>query len=231
MFVTFEGIDGSGKTTQVRRLAERLRAEGRDPLVAREPGGAALSERVRALLLDETLEVAPMAELLLFSAARAQLVEEKIRPALAAGRPVLCDRFYDSTTAYQGAGRALAAEGDASPAAGGGDDEGGESWLGRFHRRVTGGLVPARTFLLRLDPEEALRRREDAQQQSGTAAPDRMEAGPARFHQRVADAYDALAARHPERFCVLDATEPPEALHAAIWEEVASLPRAAVGGR
>lgn len=221
MFLTFEGIDGSGKTTQVRRLAERLKAEGRTPLVVREPGGTELSERIRALLLDETLEVAPMAELLLFSAARAQLVEEKIRPALAEGRPVLCDRFYDSTTAYQGAGRALAAGeraagDDASPAAGGGsDEEGGEPWLDRFHRRVTGGLAPERTFLLRLSPEEALRRREGA----GTG-PDRMEAGPARFHQRVADAYDALAARHPERFCVLDATAPPEALHEAIWEEV-----------
>ena len=213
MFLTFEGIDGSGKTTQVRRLAERLEAEGAGPLVVREPGGTALSERVRTLLLSDELAVAPMAELLLFSAARAQLVEEKIRPALAEGRPVLCDRFYDSTTAYQGAGRALAT-GEAA-----GDPE-GNTWLDRFHRRVTGGLTPERTFLLRLAPEDARARREATQQQAG---PDRMEAGPADFHQRVAAAYDALAARHSERFHVLDATEPPEVLHEAIWQEVSSL--------
>jgi dTMP kinase len=217
VFVTFEGIDGSGKTTQVRRLAERLEAEGAHPLVVREPGGAPLSERVRTLLLDEALDVAPMAELLLFSAARAQLVEEKIRPALAEGRPVLCDRFYDSTTAYQGAGRALATE------EGGEANAQGASWLDRFHRRVTGGLAPDCTFLMRLSPEAALLRREQAQAHEGPG-PDRMESGPAAFYRRVAAAYDALAGRHPERVRVLDATESPEALHKAIWRAVASLP-------
>ena len=221
MFITFEGIDGSGKTTQVRRLAARLEAQGAAPLLVREPGGTPLSERVRTLLLSDALDVTPMTELLLFSAARAQLVEERIRPALAEGRPVLCDRFYDSTSAYQGAGRALASP-DASPDAGDERDGDDARWLDRFHRRVTGGLTPERTFLLRLSPEAALRRRRDTHRQSDNA-PDRMEAGPPAFHQRVADAYDALAARHPERFCVLDATEPPEVLHETIWEEIGTL--------
>lgn len=219
MFLTFEGIDGSGKSTQVRLLAERLRGGGASPLVVREPGGTALSERVRTLLLDEELAVTPMAELLLFSAARAQLVEEKIRPALAEGRPVLCDRFYDSTTAYQGAGRALAERASSSPAEKG---AGGASWLDAFHRRVTGGLTPSRTYLLRLSPEAALRRREATRRQGGSG-PDRMEAGPAEFYRRVAAAYDALAQRHPRRVRALDASQPPEALHEAIWRDAASL--------
>ncbi|PSQ81492.1 MAG: dTMP kinase [Bacteroidetes bacterium QS_8_68_15] len=230
MFITFEGIDGSGKTTQVRRLAERLEVEGAPPpLVVRDPGGTELSERVRTLLLadDDALDVTPMAELLLFSAARAQLVEEKIRPALAEGRPVLCDRFYDSTTAYQGAGRVLAEDASAPAHTDeDGDTPRDEPWLDRFHCRVTGGLAPDCTFLLRLSPEDAFRRREEAQRrQNGDdgSGPDRMEAGPAAFHQRVAESYDALAARHSERFCVLDATAPPEALHERIWREVASL--------
>ena len=233
MFVTFEGIDGSGKTTQVRLLAERLEAGGARPLVVREPGGTPLSERVRTLLLDEDLDVTPMAELLLFSAARAQLVEEKIRPVLAEGRPVLCDRFYDSTSAYQGAGRALAEkkeeERDSAASEKASTEKAsavgastGETWLERFHRRVTGGLSPDRTFLLRLAPEAALRRREATHQQSDTG-PDRMEAGSPFFYRRVAAAYDALAARHPRRFRTLDATEPPEVLHEEIWNEVTAL--------
>jgi len=108
LLLTFEGIDGSGKSTQARLLDERLREEGYETLLVREPGGTAFSERVRSLLLDPSLNVQPFAELLLFSAARAQLVAERIRPALEAGRIVICDRFYDSTTAYQGAGRGVA---------------------------------------------------------------------------------------------------------------------------
>lgn len=217
MFLTFEGIDGSGKTTQVRLLAERLRNEGERPLVVREPGGTALSERVRTLLLEEDVEVTPMAEVLLFSAARAQLVEEEIRPALAEGRPVLCDRFYDSTTAYQGAGRALAGGTGAA-----GPDAERDPWLESFHDRVTGGLTPDRTYLLRLSPEAALDRRRAAHRQAGSA-PDRMEAGAASFYRRVARAYDALAERHPGRVVALDATQAPEALHEAIWRDVALL--------
>ena len=153
LLLTFEGIDGSGKSTQARRLAAFLREAGRDPLLVREPGGTELSERLRAVLLDTRSNMHPMAELLLFSAARTQLVAERIRPALEAGRIVICDRFYDSTTAYQGAGRGVA-----DPA-----------WLQSFHRRVTDGLVPDRTFLVALPPERAQKRREAKE-----VPPDRM---------------------------------------------------------
>lgn len=209
MLLTFEGIDGSGKSTQARLLVERLEAEGAAPLLLREPGGTVLSERVRALLLERhDLHIAPLAELLLFSAARAQLVAERIRPALAQGRIVVCDRFYDSTTAYQGAGRRLE-----DPA-----------WLRVFNRRVTAGLVPDRTFLMEIDPEAALVRR--ATRQAGAdedPGDDRMEAIGLAFHRRVAAAYAALADEEPTRFLRLDATRPVEALHAQIWPDVQRL--------
>ncbi len=209
MLFTFEGIDGSGKSTQARLLVERLRAEaGRDPLLVREPGGTELSERVRTLLLDPNMDVDPVAELLLFSAARAQLCSERIRPALAAGRVVICDRFYDSTTAYQGAGRALAAEADAA-------------WLDALHRRATGGLVPARTYLVVLDPEAARARRTARTAGKDAPAKDRMEAAQGGFYERVAAAYERLAEAHPERFVRLDGTRPIEALHEAVWADVA----------
>ncbi len=209
MLLTFEGIDGSGKSTQARLLVERLEAEGAAPLLLREPGGTVLSERVRALLLERhDLHIAPLAELLLFSAARAQLVAERIRPALAQGRIVVCDRFYDSTTAYQGAGRRLE-----DPA-----------WLRDFNRRVTGGLVPHRTYLLDLDPEAALLRRSDRHAGArSTPQDDRMEAAGLDFHRRVAAAYRALALEEPARFLCLDGTRPAEALHAEIWQDVERL--------
>ncbi len=204
MLLSFEGLDGSGKTTQIDRLAARLDAAGRTVVRVREPGGTALSERIRALLLDPEHHVVPRAELLLFSAARAQLCEEVIRPALAAGAVVLCDRFYDSTTAYQGGGRGVAPE----------------PWLEAFHDVVTGGLVPARTYYLRLAPEAAAARR-------GHRAEDRMERSGLAFYARVAAAYDALAARHPERIVPLDASAPPDAIAAALWADLA--PHLALG--
>ncbi|WP_022836242.1 dTMP kinase [Salisaeta longa] len=199
MLISFEGIDGSGKSTQVQRLVQRLQAEGHDPLVVREPGGTPISERIRTLLLDESSDIVPKAELLLFSAARAQLVEQRIRPALAAGRLVVCDRFYDSSTAYQGGGRALF----------------DEDWLEDFHRHVTGGLTPHRTYWLALPPDAARARR--------AHTPDRMEAAANGFQARVAAAYERLAQRHPARIKRLDATRPPEALHKAIWRDVCAL--------
>ena len=202
MLITFEGIDGSGKSTQAQRLDARLRAAGHGVLFVREPGGTDLSERVRALLLDPDLGVAPFAELLLFSAARAQLVAERIRPALAAGRLVLCDRFYDSTTAYQGGGRAVADPG----------------WLHAFNERVTGGLVPHRTYLIEVDPHEATARRTAA----GTGD-DRMEAAGLAFQHRVAEAYRRLADAEPDRILRLDGTLPVDALHARIWTDVQHL--------
>ncbi len=206
MLITFEGVDGSGKSTQAQLLVEHLRAEGYAAMLVREPGGTDLSERIRALLLDPALEIDPVAELLLFSAARAQLVTEKIRPALDAGQVVVCDRFYDSTTAYQGAGRGVE-----DPA-----------WLRRFHRKVTGGLVPDRTYLVEVPPAVARARREAA---NGASTPDRMEAADLDFYRRVAAAYAALAEQEPERFVRLDGEQSIEALHAQItadWEALAA---------
>ncbi len=202
LLLTFEGIDGSGKSTQARLLNECLRENDYETLLVREPGGTELSERIRSLLLEPDINVHPTAELLLFSAARAQLVAERIRPALDEGRIVICDRFYDSTTAYQGAGRGVA----------------DPSWLQSFHRRVTDGLVPDRTFLVELDPKTAQARRDD-----GTTEGDRMEAEDQDFYYRVAKAYDALAKEHPERIRRLDGHRPINALQATIRSDVEAL--------
>lgn len=204
MLITFEGIDGSGKSTQAQLLVEHLRAEGYAPLLVREPGGTALSERIRTLLLDPALDVDPFAELLLFSAARTQLVTEKIKPALSAGRVVICDRFYDSTTAYQGAGRQL-------------EDP---DWLRTFHNKVTGGLVPDRTYLVEVPVAVAQARRNAS---DNAAAPDRMETADAAFYRRVASAYAALAEEDPDRFVRLDGERSIEALHAEIKTDLQAL--------
>ena len=200
MLITFEGIDGSGKSTQARLLEAYFHRQGRETLLVREPGGPPLAERVRTLLLDGDVAISPFAELLLFSAARAQLVAETLRPALDAGTIVLCDRFYDSTTAYQGGGRGLA-----DPV-----------WLDAFNRRVTDGLVPDRTYLIDVPLEVAAERR------SGRDAtgPDRMEAGGEPFFVRVREAYLALAEREPERLCVLDGTCSPEDLHQQLVADI-----------
>lgn len=204
LLFSFEGIDGSGKSTQIARLAAALREGGHDPLTVREPGGTPLSERIRTLLLDPASEIAPRAELLLFSAARAQLVETVIKPALDAGRPVLCDRFFDSTTAYQGAGRGLA----------------DPDWLAGFHRFVTGDLVPHRTYVLDLDPATAAARRGEA--------PDRMEAAGEAFFYRVREAYRTLARAEPDRVRLLDATQPEEVLAALILADTQALTGTAI---
>jgi len=205
LLLTFEGIDGSGKSTQARLLDEHLRANGYETLLVREPGGTELSEQIRSILLEPDLNVHPMAELLLFSAARTQLIAERIRPALEAGRIVICDRFYDSTTAYQGAGRGVSRQ------------LSGE-WLQSFHRRVTDGLVPDRTYLVELDPDTArVRRDEDG------AVGDRMEAEDEDFYHRVAAAYDTLADEHPTRIRRLDGHRSIDALHATIRADVATL--------
>ena len=201
MFLSFEGLDGSGKTTQIERLDARLREAGRTVVRVREPGGTAVSERIRALLLDPDAPIVPRAELLLFSAARAQLCEQVVRPALHRGDIVLADRFFDSTTAYQGGGRGLA-----DPA-----------WLDDFHRFATGGLVPDLTAYLRLDPAAALDRRRARAERD-----DRMEAAGDAFFARVAEAYDALARVHPDRILVLDATQPADALADTLWADVSA---------
>lgn len=207
MLITFEGIDGSGKSTQAKLLVERLQSLHVPVLFVREPGGTDLSEHVRSILLDPALEISPLAELMLFSAARAQLVEERVAPELSAGRTVVCDRFFDSTTAYQGGGRKLF----------------DIDWLNDFHRHVTGGLLPHRTYLIEIDPETAFRRRVERAAEGAAVIEDRMEANGLSFQRDVASAYERIAEAEPERFMRLDGTQSPEHLHTLIWSDVAAL--------
>jgi len=196
LFVTFEGGEGSGKSTQLARLAERLRERGLDPLVTREPGGTPVAEAIRGVLLDRALGPGALAEALLMVAARADLVAKVIRPALASGRIVLCDRYTDSTLAYQGGGRGLDI-----------------AMLRELNREATGGLVPELTLLFDVAPEVGLERREAA-----GGAPNRLDREPAAFHKRVREQYLALAAAEPARFRVLDASVAPGKLETLAWE-------------
>ena len=191
--ITVEGLDGAGKTTLARALVAALHERGREVELLREPGGVALSERIRALVKDPGLEVHPRAEALLYAAARAQLVAQQLKPLLAAGRWVLLDRFVDSSLAYQGAGRALGVEEIRS--------------LNRF---ATGGLAPDRTLLLRIDARAGL----DRAGARGEAA-DRLEREELAFFVAIGIAYDDLAAEEPGRFAVIDAAQSPAAVLAA----------------
>ena len=184
--ITVEGLDGAGKTTLASGLARVLGALGQEVELLREPGGVAVSERIRALVKDPALAVGARAEALLYAAARAQLVEERLAPALDAGRWVLLDRFVDSSLAYQGAGRGLGVEA-----------------VRELNAFGTGGLTPDRTLLLRIDPAAGLARAGDR----GEA--DRLEREAPAFFAAIAEAYDALAAAEPERFAVIDAAAPP----------------------
>lgn len=199
-FITFEGGEGCGKSTQIRLLAERLRAVGKDVELLREPGGTALAERIRALV-RETSDDPPnaRAETLLFLSSRAQLVENAIRPALAAGRWVLCDRFADSTFAYQGYGRGL--------------DLAELKVLNAF---ATGGLAPDRTILLNVSPATAAERMRVREQATGTSA-DRMESAGEEFHARLNAGFRALAAAEPERFVAIDANGTVEEVSERVW--------------
>lgn len=195
MFITFEGLDGSGKTTQLGLLARRLKAAGRAVVETAEPGGSRVGRAVREILLDRANEdLAPQAELLLYCASRVQNVAQVIRPALAEGTIVLSDRFTDSTVAYQGCGRAL-----------------GLDTVRAIDRFATGGLKPDITLLLDLDVESSLARIRE---------PDRMDLEELEFHARVAEAYRGLAAAEPQRICVVDAAPPPEAVAGRIWQIV-----------
>ena len=197
MFVTFEGVDGSGKTTQVRLLAERLREEGRDVVATREPGGTDVGEGIRELVLHGGA-VAPWAEAALFAAARAQLVEEVIRPALERGADVLCDRYVDSSLAYQGLARGL-----------------GVDRVLELNLIATGGLLPDRTFFLDLPVGEASRRR--------GADSDRLEGEGDEFAGRVDQAYRELAGIFGRRVVAADATRPPEEVASFIRDELRDL--------
>ena len=199
MFITFEGIDYSGKTTQANLLVERLQQLGKSVLLLREPGGTPLSEKIRTILLDKQhLEMHPTAELLLFSAARSQVVQQVILPALRQGTIVVCDRFYDSTTAYQGYGREI--------------DLGDITAINRI---ATCGTIPDVTFIVDVDVEQVTRRRKS----SGMSA-DRMESAGTQFFEKVRNGYLALAAGEPGRVIIIDGGRSKQEIQNEIWANV-----------
>jgi dTMP kinase len=199
--ITIEGLDGAGKTTLASGLVAALRERGIDAHALREPGGVALAERIRAVVKDPELRVGARAEALLYAAARAQLVEEALRPLLDAGAWVVLDRFLDSSLAYQGAGRGL-----------------GIDAVRAINLFGTGGLQPDRTLLLRIDPVQGR-----ARQAGRGEAPDRLEREADAFFRTIAAAYDELAAAEPERIRVLDATLPPAAVLSGALDAMADL--------
>ena len=191
MFITLEGPEGAGKTTQLRALADYLRGCGYDVVTTREPGGTPIGDQIRHVLHDTAnAAMSPTAEVLLYAASRAQLVAEVIRPALAAGRVVLCDRYADSTMAYQGYGRGL--DRDA---------------LAALTAIATGGLRPDLTLLLDLDVARGLARRRDEGEEMN-----RLDLETIEFHRRVRAGYLALAAAEPARWQLIDADRPPAAI-------------------
>ncbi|MFL5927498.1 MAG: dTMP kinase [Gaiellaceae bacterium] len=197
MFVTFEGLDWSGKSTQVQLLGEWLAEQGRAVLLTREPGGTPVAEAVREVVLHGH-DMAPWAEAALYAAARADHVAHAIRPALARGDDVVCDRYLDSSVAYQGAARGL-----------------GEDRVRELNLMVTEGLLPDRTFLVLLDPKEARRR--------GAGEPDRIEREGDEFWRRADGGFRALAAEFPERIVPLDGAASPDTIAAEVREHVRAL--------
>jgi dTMP kinase len=205
-FVTFEGIEGSGKTTQIQMLSTHLEERGVDHVLTREPGGTTIGDQVRRLVLDPAVPMVPACELLLYAAARAQHLDQVIRPALADGRMVLCDRFTDATLAYQGYGRGLPID-----------------MIERLHALEALALVPDVTLLFDLDPAVALeraRRRDISKSVDET----RFEALGLEFHQRVRAGYLELARRHPERIVLIDARGGAAEVQARVRTAVARNP-------
>ncbi len=199
MFITLEGPDGSGKSAQIEPLAEFLRRQGQRVITSREPGGTEISDQVRQILMRlENKSMFPRTEILLFCAARAQLVEEVIRPQLTQGALVLSDRYADSTLAYQGYGHGIDLE-----------------TLRRLLDFVTGGLTPDLTLLLDIDVKEGLRRR-----RSGGGEWNRLDAYDLAFHQRVRQGYLEMARREPQRWVLIDAAKPLQTVQAALQQAV-----------
>ncbi|HZJ10734.1 MAG TPA: dTMP kinase [Trueperaceae bacterium] len=196
MFIVVEGPEGAGKSTQIGRLEQRLRAAGRDPLVTREPGGTSAGDAIRGVVLDPAQEISPLAEFLLYSASRAQLVEEVIAPALTNGRDVVCDRYTSASVAYQGHGRGLDLD-----------------LIEDLNRRVTHGLTPDLTVLLDIDPAAGLSRA------ALRSSHDRLEAAGLDFHQRVREGFLAQA-RSRTGWLVIDAAAPVDQVAAEIWRGV-----------
>ena len=201
-FIVFEGGDGSGKSTQARSLFRRLRNRGIKALRTREPGGTPLGQSLRRLLKSGEA-MAPMSELMLFEAARAQLVLQVIRPFLDQGGVVIADRFTSSTVAYQGYGRGLDRE-----------------LIERLNREATGGLEPDLTVLLDLPVEIALARKEGP---SGGSHEDTFDGAPVDFHRKIRRGYTALAASDPGGWLVLDGQRPPEELSREVWAKVQTI--------
>lgn len=200
MFITLEGPEGAGKSTQLPQLAKWLEGRGRAVITTKNPGGTPIGGQVRKILLEPAnAAMVPLAELLLYAADRAQHVEEVVKPALAQGSVVLCDRYADSTLAYQGYGRGL-----------------DQALIAQLNALATGGLVPDLTLLLDLPSEQGLARVAASRQV------DRLETEAIAFHHRLRDGYLAIARREPARFAVVDATQPPEAVQEALRAAVAS---------
>jgi dTMP kinase len=197
-FITFEGGEGTGKSTQLTLVDEWLRTLGHGTVVTREPGGTPLAEAVRALLLDPELDLDGLSEIFLLEAARRDHVERVIRPALAEGAVVLCDRFTDSSLVYQGLVRRL-----------GWDEVAGLNTL------ATGGLDPDLTLVLDMDPEAALVRAHE-RNSKGSARESRLDDEPAEFHRRIREGFLKLAEREPDRVRVIDANGPPEKVFARV---------------
>ncbi len=207
-FITFEGPEGSGKSSQSRMLIRWLRQQGYHAIFLRDPGSTALGRTLRQVLLHAAVPISPLVEALLFIGGRVQLVEEKIAPALAKGRVVICDRFHDATVAYQGFGGEL-----------------NVPWLNRLGRSAIGGVMPQLTILLDVPPARGFARLRRAK--------DRIERKARVFHERVRAGYRKLAARERNRFVVLDATQPPEDIQRRIRQIVtrrlATIPTLRVG--
>lgn len=202
-FITFEGGEGCGKSSQIRLLAERLRAAGKEVLTTREPGGTPLAEKIRSLVREKSDDPPnARAETMLFLASRAQVVERVIRPALESGKWVLCDRFADSTFAYQGFGRGL----DLAE-------------LKRLNAFATGGLVPDRTILLNVSAETAAARMRAREMATHTSA-DRMESAGDDFHARLKDGFCRLAAAEPGRFALIAADGSVEEVAESVWNSI-----------
>lgn len=202
MFISFEGIDCCGKTTQVRLLVEKLQSLNRDHILLREPGGTQISEKIRTILLDKkNLNMTQVSELMLFSASRAQLVKEVIKPALLEQKIVICDRYFDSTSAYQGYGRGLSL-----------------GAVKTINRVATMDVIPKKTFFIDITVKEMQDRH-----QSGKFDTDRMELSNVEFFERVRKGYHELAKEEPDRFVVVNGKQTVNAIHNEIWNVVSNL--------